>query len=175
MINLLTELTITTQRLRLRRIAETDLKQIYQIHSDPEVNRYLPYHTWKNWSDAESWLATILQRRANNEAEQFVIETQTDNTIVGTCIVFGHDANKHSLELGYVLAKNAWKKGFMFEALLALLPELAKHLALKYVCANVEKENISSVALLEKLEFVQTGIKTDEDGTSLVQLAKVFC
>jgi len=167
MINSLTNLVTVTERLRIRLVQESDLKHIYPIHSDLEVNQFLPYDTWLDWSDAERWFALVQQRQQRNEALQFILETNSSHSLVGTCIVFDYDQSQHSIEVGYVLGQQAWKKGYMFEALISFLP------ALKEFVANVESKNITSLALLNKLGFLVTD-QTEEDQVMLLRLEKTF-
>lgn len=44
--------TLKTERLILRRFIEKDLKALYTLYSDEEVNRFLPWFPFKTMADA---------------------------------------------------------------------------------------------------------------------------
>jgi len=150
-INKLKALSLSTDRLSIRPIIDADLRAIYAIHTNPVVNRHLPYDTWHDWDDAKHWYAYVQERRASGIAEQFVIET--DTTLIGTCIAFNHDVKTQSLEFGYVLNQDYWGNGYMYEAMQAFVPALQDTLDLELLTASVEVDNTSSLKLLDKLGF----------------------
>ncbi|RBP53609.1 GNAT family N-acetyltransferase [Arenicella xantha] len=174
MIEQLTQLKIETERLRIRRIEDADVKAIYPIHSEPVVNRYLPYDTWTSWDDAKHWYARVLERRRILEAEQFVIELKDSANIIGTCIAFSFCPNARSLEFGYVLGRAAWKQGYMLEAMSSFVPTLQQRLALNTLIARVESDNLASLALVKKLGFKHIDTMISSDGVHLCQLQKQY-
>jgi len=105
-IETLSKLVLETERLSIRAVEKNDLEAISEIHMDDQVNHYLPYKTWTCWNDALKWYDNVEDRRANNDAEQFVIVRKNDLSIVGTCIVFNFKLLDHSCEIGYVLNQN---------------------------------------------------------------------
>ena len=156
MISKLGALSLETERLLIRPIVDSDVRDVYQIHSDDKVNRYLPYDTWQSWDDAKHWYAKILHRRVHQEAEQLVIIRKDDQHLVGTSIVFGFKSDEKSCEFGYVLNRQFWRHGYMFEATQALLDSLLSMNELDSVRAVVDSENSASLALLSKLGFTIT-------------------
>ena len=172
MIDRLTDFRVQTTNYLLRPIVNSDVKSIYALHSDNEVNRYLPYETWQSWDDAKRWYDRVLERRAIGEAAQFVILRKQQSTLVGTAIAFDYVADSNSIEIGYVLARTAWRQGVMSEVLTTLLPALADHLSLSGFRANVECDNTASLKLLAKLGFQSLDVVTKEDGTRLQRLTK---
>ena len=167
MIDQLNSLILTTPRLVIRPIEDADVKLVYSIHKDEQVNRYLPYDTWRSWDDAKYWYAKVLQRRRDKEAEQFVIvesgdlsssaasekKAQTEQALIGTCIVFNHNADDQSCEIGYVLKRDYWQQGYMFEAMSQLRNSLMARSDITSIRAVVDVENLPSLALLKKLDF----------------------
>lgn len=153
MIETLDKLTLETERLLVRTVLECDLKSIYQIHKDEQVNQYLPYDTWTCWNDALKWHRNIKERQARGDAQQFVIVQKSDLSIVGTCIVFGYKSADSSCEIGYVLNRMFWRQGFMFEALSALTSHLLEREEIQSLRAVVSSDNKSSLNVLFRLNF----------------------
>jgi ribosomal-protein-alanine N-acetyltransferase len=154
---------LETERLVIRPAVQTDIKSVYQIHIDEETNRYLPYITWRSWSDALAWYARVEKRRGEGVAEQFVIINKGDSVLVGTCIVFIHEPDDTNLELGYALSKAHWGKGIMFEALNTFVPAVAKVLSLSRLLAIIQRENASSIKLIGKLGFAEISQEREDD------------
>lgn len=153
MIAKLSSLRLETDRLNIRSAVQTDLESVYAIHAEEQVNQYLPYKTWRSWDDALAWYERVEKRRGEEDAEQFVILNKNDGVLLGTCIVFIHEAHSESLELGYVLAKPHWGKGYMLEALSEFVPAVANRLNIRQLLAVIQTENMSSIELAGKLGF----------------------
>ena len=153
MIRTLDKLTLETERLLVRTILESDLKSIYQIHTDEQVNRYLPYDTWTCWNDALKWYRHIKERQARGDAQQFVILQKKDLSVVGTCIVFGFKSADSSCEIGYVLNRMFWRQGYMLEALSVLASHLLDRDEIQSLRAVVNSDNKSSLNVLDRLNF----------------------
>ena len=47
--------TLETERLILRKFTEDDLEALYQIYSDEEVNRFLPWFPLKSMDEARTF------------------------------------------------------------------------------------------------------------------------
>ncbi|MEO0368522.1 MAG: GNAT family N-acetyltransferase [Pseudomonadota bacterium] len=168
------QLSLETRQLALRVMRETDLPNVYQLHSIDVVNQYLPYQTWQGYQDALDWYEKVKLRRATSEAEQFVIIERGENKLIGTIIVFGFDKAERTIEVGYVLHPDHWGQGLMQEALQSFLSVLEKALSLSAVQAVVEQPNTASLKLLSKLDFTHINTRVDEQGIRLEDWIKVF-
>jgi len=144
---------IVSRRLKIRPITSDDLPQVIVIHSDPLVNEFLPYETWQNQSDADAWFERIEQLSIEGKAKQYVIELLENQKVIGTCMLINYDLKQHRAEIGYVLNRDYWRKGLMFEAMTLFIEYLQFKLKVQTIQATVEVENIASIKLLEKLKF----------------------
>lgn len=165
-LNKLANISLTTARLTIRATTEQDLADIYSIHSNNKVNRYIPYKTWQSMDDAHAWYKIINERRTNHDAEHFVLIS--NQKLIGTIITFGYRPKENSLELGYVLSESAWGRGLMKEALSAIISEVALTLKLSEFRAIVNTENQASAKLLSAIGFKQTETKLESDGTEIL-------
>jgi len=163
----LNQLSLETERLIIRPVIGADLQSVYEIHQLDEVNKYLPYTTWQNWDDAKDWFARVQHRRLERSSEQYVLERKRDKKVIGSCIVFNFNEEDHALELGYVLSRDAWGKGYMQEALYDVLVNLKRQAEIKFVKASVDDRNLPSITLLDRLDFKKTGSESEEDGSTL--------
>ena len=148
------DLTVAAARVAVRPIREADLGPLMAVNGDDEVTRYLPYKTWQTQADARAWYDRMMGLQARGEAEQLVLVERANDVAIGTVLVFRFDEARENAELGYTLARSHWGRGYMFEALSALLDGGS---GLKSLNATVELGNAASLRLLERLGFVRTG------------------
>lgn len=147
-----------TPRLVVRPVIEQDLADLLVVNGDNEVTRYLPYATWAGMEDANAWLARMQAAQATGAALQWAVVERSSNTVVGACLLFQYDALSARAELGYVLGRPWWSRGYMHEALVALLDSAFHTLALRRIEAEVDPRNLASGALLRSLGFAAEGI-----------------
>lgn len=85
------------------------------------------------------------------------IARRTDDEIIGTTTLFNLDFNNRRCELGYGLDRAEWGKGYMQEALQALLGYAFNVLDLHRIEADVDPRNRGSIRTVLKLGFQQEG------------------
>lgn len=148
---------IESARLVLRLADEADLPAMYQIFSEPDVARYLPYAPWGSMADAEAALARARKRLLDREAIQLVIAAREDNTVVGSIVLFHFDQESAVAELGYAIGKPHWGRGVTREAASALIDHAFGEFDLRRLEAAVDPRNEASHRLLLGLGFVHEG------------------
>lgn len=149
---------IESARLVVRLVGEADLPALMEVNGDVEVTRFLPYATWTSIADAQAWLARMTGIQATGTALQFVVAEKASGTAVGTCLLFRHDESSARAELGYALGRAHWGRGYMREALAALIGSAFTTLALRRLEAEVDPANVPSTKLLLGLGFVKEGL-----------------
>ena len=149
---------IDTERLRVRRVTEADIPALFDINGDPEVTKFLPYPTWHSLTDGEAWFRRMQVIQDGGAALQFVVADQRSDKAVGTCLLFRHDEGSARAELGYVLARACWGRGYMHEALGALVACAFTTMGLRRLEAEVDPRNAASGRLLQVLGFVREGL-----------------
>lgn len=150
-------LAITTHRLTIRPVSRDDLADILEINGDDEVTAFLPYTTWQTPEDGINWLVRMEKLVAAETANQWVIVRRTDQKILGTVLLFNFNEASGRVELGYVLGRPHWQKGYAKEALAALCQHVFTHLGMRRIEAEVNTKNIASNSLLLRLGFLREG------------------
>jgi RimJ/RimL family protein N-acetyltransferase len=148
---------IDSPRLTLRPVASADLADLLAINGDPQVTQFLPYATWQSLDDGAAWLARMEALAATGTGQQFVVVRRSDAVVIGTALLFKHDAASQRVELGYVLGRSHWGQGLMREALQALCGHAFGALALRRIEAEVNPLNLASCQLLSRLGFTLEG------------------
>ena len=148
---------LSTERLLLRMHHDGDIDALYALFTDPKTMRYWGAPPWTDPAQADAMLARGAAAFAAQEAIRFAVVLREGGAMVGSCTLFGHDAQNRRAEVGYILASEAWGKGLMTEALSALLDWAFGPLGLHRVEADVDPRNVPSVAILERLGFAREG------------------
>ena len=148
---------ITAPRVVLRWISEDDIDGLYEIFSNPQVMRY-----WSTVPLPNREAAAALQREIaeGNEREtmfKWGIALRDSNTVIGTTTLFNLNLDNGRAELGYAMAHAHWGKGYMNEALKALVSHVFEVMELRRLEADVDPRNAASIRTLERLGFQREG------------------
>jgi ribosomal-protein-alanine N-acetyltransferase len=147
---------IETARLLLRRPSLGDAESIFSRYaSDPEVTRYLSWPTHRSIEDTRRFLELSESEWQKWHAGPYLIESRDDGRLVGST-GFGFETPLRAAT-GYVLARDAWGRGYATEALLAILA-LAPDVGIRRLHALCHPEHFASQRVLEKCGFDREGL-----------------
>lgn len=159
--------TLTTERLTLRQLLESDAQEIFLLRSGVIVNKCLGRKPSETVQEALIFIRKINENFKNNEGIYWAI-TQTDNEkLIGTICLFNFSDELKNCEIGYELLPSYQGQGFMNEALKKIIEFIFQTLGLETVNAFTHKDNQSSTKLLQKFYFQGTGI-IDEANFNLI-------
>jgi RimJ/RimL family protein N-acetyltransferase len=152
---------LETERLLLRRFTESDVANLHELDSDPEVMRFInggrpvPRDVICNET-----LPRFL--RAYERFEGFgvwaAIEKSTGEFVGWLEFYPRKDAGPEEIELGYRLRRSAWGKGYATEGSRALIRKGFTELGVQRVVAETMAVNAVSRRVMEKagLKYVRT-------------------
>lgn len=137
---------IQTERMTIRRFKETDMENLFRLLSDPEVMRYIePPYTREQ---TISFLHSVALRQA---PLIWAVYDLCDN-FVGYVIFHPYDDN--SYEIGWLLQKEHWHKGYAQELTKALI-EAGKNLQKDLVIeCHPEQAATQKIALRNGFAYV---------------------
>ncbi|CDQ17780.1 ribosomal-protein-alanine N-acetyltransferase [Halobacillus karajensis] len=152
-----------TQRLWLVNINHNHTNFILKHFSDEKVTQYLyDEEDLTNYSQAVAlvdWFSQPEQKRYN----RWVIESKESGRFpMGTCGFHQWDQHNHIAEVGYDLYPDYWGKGYMKEALTAVIHSGFENMHLNRIHAYVAVKNTRSAGLLERLGFQCEGVYRDK-------------
>ena len=144
---------LETTRLILRQPMTSDAVEIFERYaSNAEVTRFLGWPRHQSLQDTEAFVRFSTQEWDNWPAGPYLIVSRTDGRLLGgTGLGF---QTPHEAMTGYVLAKDAWGKGFATEALAAIV-NLAPRVGVTRLFALCHPEHLPSRHVLEKCGFVR--------------------
>lgn len=147
--------SIDTARLVLRRPRADDAEAMFRYASDPEVTRYVGWPRHTALEHTKGFLAFSDAEWARWPAGPYVICDKRNGALYGgTGLGFETPARAST---GYVLAKDAWGKGYATEALQAMA-DLAPRLGIARLYALCHTGHRASWRVLEKCGFAREGI-----------------
>lgn len=151
-------LPLRTPRLLLRPTTPADAPALLALHADPEVMRYWGTGPWTSLDEAHASIARDVAGLQQGTSLRLVLERLEDAAFLGHCSLFAFAEPSRRAEVGYCLARDAWGKGLMGEALTALLRYGFEALGLNRVEADIDPRNAASARSLERLGFVREGL-----------------
>jgi ribosomal-protein-alanine N-acetyltransferase len=148
--------SLKTDRLRLRKAKLADAEAIFrQYATDPEVTKYVSWRAHRNLEETRDYMRMCSLAWDVGKAFHWVIEGADDKQVMGMMIA-RVDAGKW--ELGYVLARQHWGRGFMTEALKELIACALKQADIYRVWAVCDVDNLASARVMEKSGMWREGV-----------------
>jgi RimJ/RimL family protein N-acetyltransferase len=144
---------LETERLVLRRFTETDVDNLFELDSDPEVTRFITggKHTPREAIRNET-LPRILHYYKRFEGFGFwaAIEKSTGEFLGWFHFRPAEGSCPGEVELGYRLKRSAWGKGYATEGSCALIRKGFSELGVQRVVAQTMAVNTASRRVMEK-------------------------
>ena len=138
---------LETERLILRKFTEDDLEALYYIHSDEEVNRFLPWFTLRNMEDARAFYEErFMSRYREDRAYNYAVCMKENDYPVGYVNVSMDD----SYDFGYGLRREFWHRGIIKEAGQAVIEQLLRD-GIPYITATHDVNNPRSGRVMKRL------------------------
>ena len=147
-----------TSRLILRNITLKDAPELFYLRSNKDVMKYIDREPQKSVEETEDFIKFLLENQAKQEAVLWVLALK-DNpaTMIGNIGYWRMEKENYRSEIGYMLHHDHWQKGYMKEALNAVIEYGFKVMNLHSIEANINPANIASQRILEKTGFMREG------------------
>ena len=142
--------TLETDRLTLRMLRESDIDAYAEMCSDPEVMRYIgdgqPLARPMAWRN----LAMMVGHWSLRGYGLWAAEERSSGVLVGR-IGFWNPEGWPGFELGWMLRRSFWGKGYATEGARAALRFAFGRLAQPHVISLIHPENAASIRVAERL------------------------
>ncbi|WP_163411404.1 GNAT family N-acetyltransferase [Flavobacterium ajazii] len=146
---------IETERLLLRRITNNDVKEVFELRSNPETMKYIPRPLVKTTQDALEHIATIEEKIISNEGINWGITLKGNSKLLGIIGFYRMQPENYRAEIGYILLPDFHGKGIVPEAVKRLINYGFNDLKLHSIEAVIDPENKASEKVLQKCGFVK--------------------
>ncbi len=151
----------TTDRLILRHLASTDVDFVLAHFSHPDVDRFLVDDDPVATREEAQAIVDYFVHTPGPLPNRWVLTLRDDGTPIGTIGFHVQRERDRRCEIGYDLSPQYWGRGYMSEALGAVLALGFDELFLNRIGAIVHPENAGSLRLLERFGFSREGVLRD--------------
>ena len=147
---------LTTERLLLRPLVQSDFEAVHTYASDPEVCHYMNFGP-----NTEEETRVFLRASAQGWAEEppdnyeFAVTLRGNGDLIGTCGL--HLGPFRRAEIGYIYRREAWGQGYGTEAARAVVDFGFRQLGLHRVQARHDAPNVASGRIMQRLGMTCEG------------------
>lgn len=149
--------TLHTPVIDLVEINQSHLRDIFELFSDGRVTRFYNVITLQKVTEAQKYIDWFQSRFAEKAGIRWGICLKGEEKIIGT-IGFNNFTKNHRANLGYDLQSGYWNKGYITEAIKAVIQFGFDILDINRIEAEVMQGNTASEKVLLKLGFAKEGI-----------------
>lgn len=153
--------SVFTPRLILKKVSVEDLKQIYAVHTAEEVKALMGFVSDSEFLKEKQKSDTGLTSFDRSICQFLFIDRESGKTI-GRGGFHNWSALHRRSEVGYIISDvSSRQKGFMSEALQAIIAYGFAEMNLHRIEAFTRKDNFASIRLLEKNGFTKEAVLRD--------------
>lgn len=151
------DVNLKTERINLRPISENDIKNIHNLHSLAETDKFntlgIPNNIRETEIIVEKWI--FENNLENNKSFTFAIELNKDEEFIGLIGINLGKEKYRNAEVWFKIDYNYWNKGYATESLKEIIRFGFNDLKLHRIEAGCAIENIGSINVLEKVGMLR--------------------
>jgi RimJ/RimL family protein N-acetyltransferase len=163
-----TDFLLTTPRLQIRPLFESDAEFVLALHLSPGWREYIGDRGVRDLDTAKKYIEDGPRRSyAEHGFGLWAVVLKESGIPIGLCGLLQRDY-MDAPDLGFAFLPAHQKMGYAYEAASAVLDFAERDLGLKKIFATTLPHNFPSIRLLEKLGFVLLGdLKPEKEGVAL--------
>jgi ribosomal-protein-alanine N-acetyltransferase len=156
---------LETESLLLREFSLKDALAVFEMYKRADINKWLSHEPMQSFQEAEQRVRSRIGLFEHGLGYRWAITLKdTPENVIGSCGYFHVRIGTQTYEIGYEIHPDHWHKGFMAEALTAMINYSFGDSTPKPVHrfeALVDPRNEASIRLLEKLGFQKEGTRRE--------------
>jgi ribosomal-protein-alanine N-acetyltransferase len=143
---------IETERTRLRRFTLSDLSNMRMLESDADIMKFTPSRVPQTVEQSEKRLRSLVEKEPTySPLGVWAVEQKSTADFVAWFMLVTTQFDFP--ELGFMIVKRHWGKGFASEVSASLIDYGIKELKYSGIVATTNPENSVSIRVLEKVGF----------------------
>ncbi len=151
--------TLESERLKLRRFNIDDAESMFDNWaSDDEVTRFLTWPTHKTIDGSKWFINFCLDGYKELSFYNWAIELKDTHELIGNISVVDVIEETGSMELGWVIGRKYWGKGYMPEAAECVMDVLFGEVGANCIFAKHDVNNPKSGRVMQKIGMKFEGI-----------------
>lgn len=153
-----------TERLNIRLYREDEKQYVINLFTDADVMRHVDNGVISKEAAEALWKKLIEDFYPNNITTIFGVFAGADERYIGHCSIRPRPQKPNEWEIGYILTKENWGKGFATEIALRLIEFGFNELNLFEIFATIDDDNLDSIKVAEKAGMIFNRYEYDEQG-----------
>ena len=147
---------LVTDRLRLRQFKDSDLGNVYEGLSHPDIIKYygVSFNSLKATEEQMTWFSDL---EKEGEGIWWAVCSKEDGSFLGAGGLNDINTENKKAEIGFWLLPEYWGQGIMAEAMPLILDHAFNKIGLHRIEGFVESENKNCKKALAKLNFCLEG------------------
>ena len=154
---------LSTERLSLRQLNSGDENEIFLLRSDERVLEFINITKAETIADAAKFIDKINNVIATNESIMWAICLKDSPTLIGNICFWNIIKEELIAEIGYSLLPDFQGIGIMQETVTKVIEYGFETMHLNSIVADLDPQNIKSIKLLERNDFIYTGKSQEDD------------
>ena len=154
-----------TKRALLRNFIEADLEELALMLSDAELVKHTGFKKPISKEKAKEALDKWIEHSKENSLTRWAALSIETNRLIGWFMLMKTEFD--GPELGFMIVKSQWGKGYATEVGLGVL-EYARSLNIEKIYAVVNKDNLASIKVLEKVGMKRVKAHSDRADLYLI-------
>lgn len=159
---------LTTERLVLRQLENTDAGEIFQLRTDVIVNQYIDRPKTNSVEEAEEFINKIKKAIKEHQSILWGINFQNESALIGTICLWNISEEQSKSEIGFELLPQYHGRGIMKEAIPSVIDYGFQKMELHSIDAVIHPGNYRSIQLMEKNKFIRNTNNDDQVENLLV-------
>lgn len=145
---------LDTKHLTLREYTPEDADALYPVLSDAETMSFWPKPL--SMDNVRAWIDRSIRSYSENGFGRYAVVLKETGELIGDCGIVRSELDGQAvIDLGYIIHKNHWKKGYATEAARAVIDFAFSTLNLSTLHANMPHDHHASRKVAEKLGFTR--------------------
>ncbi|MEL7184940.1 MAG: GNAT family N-acetyltransferase [Pseudomonadota bacterium] len=150
------ELNLAGDQIVLRVPTVDDAEAVFtEYAADPDVTRYMTWQSHDDVATVASFMSDVVARNDSGAEFNWAIAQNGNDRLIG---MISARFRGHMADIGYVLGKKYWGRGYMTEAVTMLSSTILARSDIFRVWAVCDVDNIGSARVLEKSGFEREGV-----------------
>ncbi|CAL66449.1 GNAT family N-acetyltransferase [Christiangramia forsetii] len=159
---------LTTSRLCLRKLEESDWECVSFLRSDKTVNHFVQRPNADTKEKAIQFIENINLKFKSNQILYWCISLENEQRMIGSICLWNFSEDRKTAEIGYDLDPDFQNNGIMDESMKVVLSFGFSHLGLKKVEAFTHSKNDNSIKLLRRNKFRLKEGRIDKDNLEII-------
>ncbi len=150
--------SMKSKRLLFELVKEDDLDNIFKLHSNDKVMKYIREPDTNLYQSQQKILELQEYSQKNSGYGLWCVKTRESHTFIGWVLLIHIELDtKNPIEVGYRLFPEYWGQGYATEMALKMLEHSKYMMKLRTVSAITKEENKASIRVLDKCGFRYIG------------------